>query len=316
MEESRFGRTPDQTGPQRPGILKRIWLLIYPMLVYEGVALVVTVPFMILMIAGHMEEMSAFSTLQEYYLYVAQLMDDHYLVIAALTCVISIPIMLLFMRMDRKKERAVGMAESYEPVPWYIYGLTFVCGAAVCITLNNLLDISGLSELLAEGYEPVAEILYQDQLWLEILCVGILTPIVEELIFRGLVYRRLRWMTGVRFAIFLSALYFGFFHGNWLQGIYAFAIGLLLAYSYEKYHTILAPITIHIGANLISVLASETSLLDFVYGTEDIAPFMILTGVSMALLVITLYWIITGAGPAERADGLDAAPEGPGEKEA
>ena len=45
---------PDNPVPAKPGFLKRIWMLIYPMLVYEGVSLLVGLPFaMILMIMNY-----------------------------------------------------------------------------------------------------------------------------------------------------------------------------------------------------------------------------------------------------------------------
>lgn len=64
-------------------------------------------------------------------------------------------------------------------------------------------------------------------------------------------------MINVKAAVIVSALFFGAFHGNLVQFVYAFIIGLMLAYVYEKFKTIWAPVIFHIGANLISVLITE-----------------------------------------------------------
>lgn len=63
---------------------------------------------------------------------------------------------------------------------------------------------------------------------------GILAPITEELLFRGLIQRTLR-PYGKRFAILCSAFTFGIFHGNLLQAPYAFLVGLVLGYVASEY---------------------------------------------------------------------------------
>lgn len=81
------------------------------------------------------------------------------------------------------------------------------------------------------------------------LYASIAAPIGEELIFRGYVLRALR-PYGKRFAIFASALLFGLFHGNLLQGPYAFLVGLVLGYVTLEYSVIWA-IAIHMFNNLV-----------------------------------------------------------------
>lgn len=60
-------------------------------------------------------------------------------------------------------------------------------------------------------------------------------PIVEELMFRGLVMRSLRPM-GKRFSIVVSALMFGLFHGNIVQAPFATLVGLVLGYVATEYN--------------------------------------------------------------------------------
>ena len=81
------------------------------------------------------------------------------------------------------------------------------------------------------------------------LYAGILAPIAEELLFRGLIQRTLLPF-GKRFAIFASALTFGLFHGNLLQGPFAFAVGLVLGYVAVEYN-ILWAMVLHMINNLV-----------------------------------------------------------------
>lgn len=62
-----------------------------------------------------------------------------------------------------------------------------------------------------------------------ILYAGFLGPIVEEVVFRGVVMRGLA-KYGKVFAIVTSAAMFGIFHGDIVQGFFAFCSGLMLGY--------------------------------------------------------------------------------------
>ena len=60
----------------------------------------------------------------------------------------------------------------------------------------------------------------------------ILGPLFEEGVFRLGIFGRLWSRLGFWPAALLSALAFGIYHGNWIQGIYAFFMGLIFAWGY------------------------------------------------------------------------------------
>ena len=74
-------------------------------------------------------------------------------------------------------------------------------------------------------------------------------PIMEEIIFRGLVLRHLE-PYGKSFAIVMSAFLFGIFHGNLVQTPYAFLVGLVLGYVAIEYN-ILWAMVLHMINNLV-----------------------------------------------------------------
>ena len=67
-----------------------------------------------------------------------------------------------------------------------------------------------------------------------ILYVGFLGPLVEEILFRGTILRGLE-SCGKLFAIGTSAVLFGLFHGDFVQGVFAAACGLLFGYVALEY---------------------------------------------------------------------------------
>ena len=99
----------------------------------------------------------------------------------------------------------------------------------------------------------------------ELIGLGIIVPIAEELMFRGLIYRRIRCMIGPRQAIVVSGLVFGMYHGNLVQGLYGFLVGCIMAWLYEKYGSLKAPILFHVCANLVSVIATEADIFTWIF---------------------------------------------------
>ena len=81
------------------------------------------------------------------------------------------------------------------------------------------------------------------------LYAGLGAPIFEELLFRGLVMRSME-PYGKRISILLSALLFGFYHGNPIQAPFAFLVGLVLGYVAMEYNIIWAMV-LHMFNNLI-----------------------------------------------------------------
>ena len=78
---------------------------------------------------------------------------------------------------------------------------------------------------------------------------SIIGPIAEEIVFRGVLLRGLE-KYGKTFAIIISAIFFGAFHGNFLQGIFATIIGIVLAYVTIEY-SIKWAMVIHVINNLV-----------------------------------------------------------------
>ena len=59
----------------------------------------------------------------------------------------------------------------------------------------------------------------------------------------------------------MSALFFGLFHGNLVQGIYAGTLGLVLAWVMERYQTLTSVWLVHAAMNLGSVYVLDGVLM-------------------------------------------------------
>ena len=92
------------------------------------------------------------------------------------------------------------------------------------------------------------------QLFFPLLLAIIVAPFCEEVLFRGFLYSGIKKYLGIRWAIILSALFFGFAHLEWVIIIPLIFVGAVCAYLYEKSNSLWIPITVHILNNAISVI--------------------------------------------------------------
>lgn len=126
--------------------------------------------------------------------------------------------------------------------------------------LNILFHLLGITES-SEAFNRAANAQYGVDFLIGLLLYGIVSPIAEEAVFRGVMYNRMKRCFGMLPALFLSALLFGCYHGNPVQAIYGTLLGILIAYVYEKYGSFAAPVLFHAVANVsIYALTYHNSL--------------------------------------------------------
>lgn len=153
-----------------------------------------------------------------------------------------------------------------EPKLFIIHYSLFIELIALAITsslaLNRLLNLLPINHVLGD-YEEVQNYLLGGSVFINVLTIAIVVPVLEEIIFRGIVYNRLKLMMGRNMAVITASIMFGVYHMNLLQGIYAFLFSLLFIFVYEKYHNIIAPILMHMVANGLSVFLTYTKINEF-----------------------------------------------------
>lgn len=144
-----------------------------------------------------------------------------------------------------------------EPARCYILLGMATIGSA--LGLNILLAVLGVTNG-AESYQQVAMRQYGAWLPLGLLCYGVIAPLAEELVFRGIIYHELRGILKMPSAMIVSAALFGVYHGNVVQGLYAFFMGLLMVYAYEYFGDFRVAAAMHMGANLLVYLVTSVEI--------------------------------------------------------
>ena len=109
----------------------------------------------------------------------------------------------------------------------------------------------------ADVVNPLESVLSNSSIWATIIFAGILSPIIEEVLFRGVMLNKLRTY-GDKIAIITTALLFGLFHENFSQFFYAVGLGMIFAYVTLKTGTIKYSIGLHIMINMMgSVIGTQ-----------------------------------------------------------
>lgn len=134
-------------------------------------------------------------------------------------------------------------------------GYIVLTALSAAVGLNILIQLTPLIRWFPSIIE-VNEDLSGSSLILSLLYSAVVAPAVEEVLFRGLMFRRMREYMRFLPAAFLSSLLFGLMHGNMVQFIYATLIGLLLAFIYEHYGNLRAVVLFHAIGNLTSGLSA------------------------------------------------------------
>lgn len=144
---------------------------------------------------------------------------------------------------DRQDREAAGRNQVTELT------ITVILSVSVSLGLNALLALTGFVES-SQTYEQVADRQYGVVFGLGLLLYGLVSPLAEEVVFRGVIYNRMRRHFGPLVGMAASALFFGIFHGNLVQGVYGTVMGIFIAYMYERSGKFFTPVLFHAVANL------------------------------------------------------------------
>lgn len=285
-----------------------IWRLLYPVLIFLGVEITIE---MIVMYGYMYHEISRGNITAEEIGASSEIIEDFvhrssiYITIAR--SAVLIPLYLFFMKRDVARDKVYGRYTKYSDYDGKWLVLVPIAGFTAAVGFNhvvpfmmealqNVINVIGRSWFGKSGlvdffstYDDLSQIIYSGGIAVQILATAVAAPIVEEFLFRGLIFKRLRDSLKFVPSALLSALLFGIIHANALQFAYAFILGLLLAYIYEQFKSVWAPVLFHAGANLISVIV--TAIVPEEGIGLGMGGYMLLTVVELAVTFLLL-WVI------------------------
>ncbi|SHG14793.1 CPBP family intramembrane glutamic endopeptidase [Ornithinibacillus halophilus] len=159
-------------------------------------------------------------------------------------------VVLLLLRKDMAHDDFRASTDSGQVVLWSILGFVLAYFTQV---------FTGLFELYVLGIEPKSE---NTQMIMDItrsvplfmIIPMFIAPILEEIIFRKIIFGSLHKHMNFFFAALLSAFIFGIIHGEMEHILRYAATGFVFAFLYVKTKRILVPIIVHMALNSFAVL--------------------------------------------------------------
>jgi len=181
-----------------------------------------------------------------------------------------VPVLILAAR-QLVKPLGLGFARAFglrpEPGRWRallrVSAVLIAAGVVIDIVLGLLSELAGISSHWTEWFD-------EDLAWgspglviASLLGTVLFAPMLEEFVFRGLLYGTLRRRLGWPVAAVLSAAVFAGAHGYGVAGFGSvFASGLMWAVAYEKTGSLLPGMAAH-AANNVSAACAVLALLRF-----------------------------------------------------
>ena len=154
-----------------------------------------------------------------------------------------------------RKNYLTGDKHLYSPVSVPYLAWSLLAGmTSICIIGLLMSELTFLPNLLDQTFDIL------QSGWLGILCISVLGPVLEELLFRGAITKELLRRYSPAKAILFSGLIFGIYHGNIVQGIYASILGTAFAWILEMSGNIYSSMLLHMGANIWSLVITEYAL--------------------------------------------------------
>lgn len=220
--------------------------------------------------------------------------------------VITVPVLLLIFRAVLGKKIGWKLKDSYRKpqasagqlVRWCLIALGLIY--ATSFFSNIFFNIIQLMT----GVELHAPSMVAEQNWLgyltNFLAFSVLAPLFEEMLFRATLFRNAERFGGW-FAVIMVGIFFGLWHGNYAQIIYAAMLGICTAFLTAKTRSVLPAMAVHFIMNLIGAIQSiaysgidinDPDYMNPSYWMEHIGNFAVIGLMVMVVMGLLLTGII------------------------
>ena len=232
-------------------IFRRLWRIIYPPFLLIAIQLVGTiiVAFLIALFYGLKEIIngSSASLIAAIDGEVLSVISNNFMIIQIVS---QLACLAVFLPMWLRTRKEIETSRNSNPVVITLVIAGFF--AAFNVVQMFIFTFTDLFRFFP-SYDEVTQVITNESIITQLLAVGIAAPIIEELVFRGIVINRMSWMP-VWLTVLIQGVLFAAVHMNLFQALYAFFAGILLGLVYIKFRSLIIVIIGHMAYNIISVI--------------------------------------------------------------
>ncbi len=133
-----------------------------------------------------------------------------------------------------------------------IAGVLFGMGLSTLVSF--VINLIPFSDEMVGSFNESYSLIGTGNIIITYLSVALVAPIAEEILFRGLIFTRLKKGMHFSVAIIISSLLFALAHGDLIWMIPTFFLGASSAWIFEKTKSLLPSIALHLFNNILAVL--------------------------------------------------------------
>lgn len=244
----------------------QIWRIFSPFVIKIFIALLVESAVTTIYMLNCGMDLGRIATQEEWANFAMQCMKalSAYVVeISMLSALVTIPVFWWMCRKDRNKR---GETVAAQKISISHYGQIIGICIPMAIGLNIILLLVNF-RFPDLAFQEASTTLSIPSFGVQFIGYGIVFPFFEEMLFRGLVYQRMKEYLTTKRAMISSALFFGLYHANLIQFMYAAISGMLFVYLFEKFGNIKVCILAHAVMNIAILLCSEFSVFSWIFAS-------------------------------------------------
>ncbi|WLV25172.1 type II CAAX endopeptidase family protein [Aciduricibacillus chroicocephali] len=163
---------------------------------------------------------------------------------------VGLILVLLLMKPEMKKNMDRNATNFNTTIGWIILGVFLSYGAQILAGLieQNFFKVSNESA----NTEQIMMLARSAPLF--VIIPALIAPILEEIIFRKIIFGSMYKRMGFLIPAIISSIMFGLIHGELVHLLIYASMGFVFAYLYMKTKRIIVPIAVHMALNSISVI--------------------------------------------------------------
>jgi len=204
--------------------------------------------------------------------------------------ILTFGLWMYFLRRGIDKKNVFHIKSLLDKKPAIMLGICLVCGLGLLVLANGTVAVeSYVVPSVVEDYVDMAQNTGFGKSPFAIIAAVCMAPVGEEFVCRGIsLYFGKKAFGKFWYANILQALLFGVMHMNWVQGVYAFVIGLVIGYLVERYDSLVPSMLVHFVVNF-----SSSTWFPKLFGEADISLAGAILMVAIPLVVVTALLYMT-----------------------
>ncbi|WP_259066741.1 CPBP family intramembrane glutamic endopeptidase [Mucilaginibacter sp. X4EP1] len=182
-----------------------------------------------------------------------------------------------------KKQEGEDFNISFNKTATWVFPVLTICALALVVILERLSNIIPMPVAVQHYFERM----FQKD-FISIITMVIAAPILEEILFRGIVLRGLLKNYSPHKAIIISGVFFGLMHLNPWQALPAIFGGIFIGWIYYKTQSVIPGMIVHATVNLSAAL--------FLFLPKKQQSFLSLLGMPCYILLCIVSLLIFSTG--------------------